>query len=646
MNKVCESDNVHKLMWNIVLSFVSVVHSTVTLQVNNQQLTTWEDKGKMQKMMKMKRFGSIILILSLVVMLAACGSGNKGKEAGNGAGQNGIVTSIGEGDGKHGTIKVEVTFENNEIKDIKVLEQKENEVLSEPVFKELGETIIASNSAEVDAISGSTVTSTGYIDAVKDAIAKAGLTLVAKQAAGKSEADEPAEQTYDVVVIGAGGAGFSAALEAKQAGASVVLLEKMPSVGGNTLISGGEMNAANTWVQEKLGIKDSVDLFAEDTLKGGDNVGDPEMVRVLAENATAAAEWLKNDIKVNFLEDNLFQFGGHSVKRALIPEGHTGAELITKLKTKLDEMKIDLKTNTKADKLLTDDSGKVVSVEATGANGNKITFHANKGVVIASGGFGSNIEMRKQYNPEYDEKYMTTDAPGSTGDGIVMAQDIGAALTNMESIQTYPVCDPVTGVISLVADSRFDGAILVNQSGKRFVEELERRDVISKGILAQEGGYAYQLWNQEIGDISKTVEVHKDEYDALVKEGVLYKADTLKEAAEFFKIDPKALQETIERVNKFAKSGNDEDFHHRQGLHDMSKGPYYIQKAVPSVHHTMGGLVINKTTQVLNEKGEPIPGLFAAGEVTGVIHGTNRLGGNAIADAITFGRIAGQEVAK
>ncbi|BFH62244.1 flavocytochrome c [Paenibacillus azoreducens] len=598
-------------------------------------------------MKKMKSFGSIILILSLVVMLSACGSGNNnGKVAGNEGEKSGIVTAIGEGDGKHGAIKVEVTFENNEMKDIKVLEQNENKVLAEPVYKELKETMIDSNNANVDAISGSTLTSKGYIDAVKDAVAKAGLTLVAKQAANKNTADEPSEQTYDVVIIGAGGAGFSAALEAKQAGASVVLLEKMPTVGGNTLISGGEMNAAGTWVQQKMGIKDSVDLFAEDTLKGGDNVGDPEMVRVLAENATAAAEWLKNDIKVNFLEDHLFQFGGHSVKRALIPEGHTGAELITKLKTKLDDMGIDLKTNTKAEKLLTDDSGKVNGVEATGANGTKITFHANKGVVIATGGFGSNVEMRKQYNPEFDEKYMTTDAPGSTGDGIVMAQAVGAALTNMESIQTYPVCNPVTGVISLVADSRFDGAILVNQSGKRFVEELERRDVISRAILAQKGGYAYQLWNQDIGDISKTVEVHKDEYDMLVKEGVLYKADTLKEAAEFFKIDPKALQETIDRVNKFAKSGKDEDFKHRAGLKDMSKGPYYIEKAVPSVHHTMGGLVINKTTQVMNEKGERIPGLFAAGEVTGVIHGTNRLGGNAIADAITFGRIAGQEAAK
>ncbi|WP_195576273.1 flavocytochrome c [Paenibacillus sp. 1001270B_150601_E10] len=589
-----------------------------------------------------KKLLSILLVLSLMFTMAACG----GKDAAT-TDASGTKVVEGLGQGKHGDIKVEVSFADNKIADIKVVEQKENEVLAEPVYTQLKQDVMTANSADVDAISGSTVTSKGYLEAIQDAITKSGLTLAAAGAASSTDKNkEEAEQTYDVVVIGAGGAGFSAAIEAKKAGASVVLLEKMPTVGGNTLISGGEMNAPNNWVQRALGITDdTADLFYEDTMKGGDNIGSPEMVRILADNALASAEWLRDEIKVEFLPDHLFQFGGHSRKRALIPVGHTGAELITKLKAKTDADQITIKTNMKADSLITNEQGKVTGVTATAGSGDKITFHANKGVVIASGGFGSNVEMRKKYNPELDEKYMSTDTPGSTGDGIVMAETIGAKLTNMENIQTYPICNPETGVISLVADSRFDGAILVNQEGKRFVEELERRDVISKGILAQPGGYTYQLWNQEIADIGKTIEVHKDEYDQLVKQGLLYKADTLEDAANFFKIDVEALKATVKKVNEYAKTGDDLDFHHRAGLKSLEKGPYYIQKAVPSVHHTMGGLVIDEKTRVLNEKGEVIPGLYAAGEVTGVIHGANRLGGNAIADIFTFGRIAGQQVA-
>ena len=226
-----------------------------------------------------------------------------------------------------------------------------------------------------------------------------------------------------------------------------------------------------------------------------------------------------------------------------------------------------------------------------------------------------------------------------------MAQEVGAALNNMEYIQTYPIANPKTGMISLLADTRFDGAILINQEGKRFVEELDRRDVISKAILAQTGGYTYQLWNDDIDAISKTKEAHKAEYDELIREKLLVKADTLEEAATFFNIDINNLKDTISKVNMYAKEKDDKDFHHRGGLVSLENGPYYIQKAVPSVHHTMGGLVINEKTEVLNENGEPIPGLYAAGELTGVIQGKNRLGGNAITDIITFGRIAGKQVA-
>ncbi len=532
----------------------------------------------------------------------------------------------------------------------KIKKDGENKVLAEPVYKELKEEIVAKNNAKVDAVSGSTATSEGYLEAVEDAIKKSGITLVAaKNPSGKAKKDDlKKEQNFDIVVVGSGGAGFSAAIEATEAGKKVAIVEKMPAVGGNTLISGGEMNAPGNWVQEKLGIKgDSVESYYEDTMKGGDNLGDPKLVRIMADNALKSAEWLRDDIKVEFLKDQLFQFGGHSYKRALIPVGHTGQEVISKFQAKAKELNIPIFLNMKATELIQDNNGKVIGIKAEKEKEKEnFTFNAKDGVILTTGGFGSNVEMRKKYNPEMDERYQSTDAAGTTGDGIVMAEKIGAKLANMKYIQTYPVANPKTGMISLLADTRFDGAILVNQEGKRFVEELDRRDVISQGILAQTGGYAYQIWNDEIDAISKTKEAHQEEYDELIKEKLLVKADTLEEAAKFFDIDYNNLKETVEKVNEYAKTGDDKDFHHRGGLKSLAKGPFYIEKAVPSVHHTMGGLVINEKTEVLNEKDQPIPGLYAAGELTGVIQGTNRLGGNAITDIITFGRIAGQTVGK
>ena len=480
---------------------------------------------------------------------------------------------------------------------------------------------------------------------MKDAIKKSGITLVAAKQATTNKNELPAEQTFDVVIVGSGGAGLSAAIEAAEAGKSVAIVEKMPTVGGNTLISGGEMNAPGNWVQKNLGITgDSVEAYYNDTMKGGDNIGDPKLVHLMAEKALESAEWLRDDVHVEFLSDQLFQFGGHSFKRALIPKGHTGAELVSKLKAKAEELGVKIFLNVKAEELIQDVNGRVTGVKATDKTKKEVKFLANNGVVLTTGGFGSNVEMRKQYNKEYDERYKSTDTVGTTGDGIVMAQKVGAQLQNMEYIQTYPIANPKTGMISLLADTRFDGAILVNQEGKRFVEELDRRDVISKAILAQTGGYAYQIWNDKIDAISKTKEAHKAEYDELIREGLLVKADTIEEAAKFFDIDINNLKETIAKVNEYAKTKDDKDFHHRGGLVSLEEGPYYIEKAVPSVHHTMGGVVINEKTEVLNEKGEPIPGLYAAGELTGVIQGKNRLGGNAITDIITFGRIAGKEV--
>ena len=558
------------------------------------------------------------------------------------------VTTQGTGVGKHGDVTVAVTFDGGKIKDIKIVKQQENPVLAAKVFTDLKQHVIDTNSVQLDAISGATFSSKGFLDAVADAAKKAGVTLskADKKAIKKVVKALPKESSYDVVVIGAGGAGFSAAIEAKNAGANVVLLEKMPAVGGNSLISGAEMNAAKNWVQPKLGINDdSPELHAKDTYLGGDKKGDPKVINVLTHNALDAAKWCRDYLGVRFEDDNLFFFGGHSRKRALIPIGHTGTEFITKFQAKADELGIPVITNMKAEELIKDKSGRVVGVKAT-MNGDSYTFNAKGGVVLATGGFGANPEMVKKYNPKIDERFKTTDAPGTTGEALYMAERAGAQLVNMGYIQTYPICDPISGVIELIADARFDGAIMLNQEGKRFVEELQRRDVLSEAILKQTGGYCWVLWNDKIGSISNTVKEHPTEYEAFTKQGIMATCDDLKCVADFTKIPFDSLKGTIDRVSSMTGKGNDKDFNHRSGLLDMTQGKYYVIKAVPSVHHTMGGVRINEKAQALTAEGKAIPGLGAAGEVTGVTHGTNRLGGNAYTDIIVFGRIAGKAAAE
>ena len=558
------------------------------------------------------------------------------------------VTAEGTGVGKHGDITVAVTFDAGKIQDIKIVKNAENPILAKKVFTDLKDQVVALSSTDVDLISGATFSAKGFIDAVNDAAKKAGVTLAKadKKALKKAARELPKTSNYDVVVIGAGGAGFSAAITAKNAGANVVLLEKMPAVGGNSLISGAEMNVARNWVQPKLGINDdSPELHAQDTFKGGDGKGDMKVINVMTHEALDAAKWCRDYLGVRFEDDNLFFFGGHSRKRALIPVGHTGTEFIAKFQAKADELGIPVITNMKAEELIKDKDGRVVGVKAT-MDGSEYTFNAKGGVVLATGGFGANPEMVKKYNPKIDERFKTTDAPGTTGEALYMAERAGAELVNMGYIQTYPICDPISGAIELIADARFDGAIMLNQEGKRFVEELQRRDVLSEAILNQTGQYCWVLWNDNIGKISNTVKAHANEYEAFTKQGVMTTCDDLKCIADFTKIPFDQLQKTVKRVSDMAGKGNDKDFNHRAGLMDMQQGKYYVIKAVPSTHHTMGGVRINEKAEALTAEGKVIPGLWAAGEVTGVTHGTNRLGGNAYTDIIVFGRIAGKAAAE
>ena len=558
------------------------------------------------------------------------------------------VTAEGTGVGKHGDITVAVTFDAGKIQDIKIVKNAENPILAKKVFTDLKDQVVALSSTDVDLISGATFSAKGFIDAVNDAAKKAGVTLAKadKKALKKAARELPKTSNYDVVVIGAGGAGFSAAITARNAGANVVLIEKMPAVGGNSLISGAEMNVAKNWVQPKLGINDdSPELHAQDTFKGGDGKGDMKVINVMTHEALDAAKWCRDYLGVRFEDDNLFFFGGHSRKRALIPVGHTGTEFIAKFQAKADELGIPVITNMKAEELIKDKDGRVVGVKAT-MDGSEYTFNAKGGVVLATGGFGANPEMVKKYNPKIDERFKTTDAPGSTGEALYMAERAGAELVNMGYIQTYPICDPLSGAIELIADARFDGAIMLNQEGKRFVEELQRRDVLSEAILNQTGQYCWVLWNDNIGKISNTVKAHANEYEAFTKQGIMTTCDDLKCIADFTKIPFDQLRKTVKRVSDMAGKGNDKDFNHRAGLMDMQQGKYYVIKAVPSTHHTMGGVRINEKAEALTAEGKVIPGLWAAGEVTGVTHGTNRLGGNAYTDIIVFGRIAGEAAAK
>ena len=557
-------------------------------------------------------------------------------------------TYVGEAKGYRGEVKVEVKTSKNKIEEVKVIKNTDTPIISESAAKKVPEQIVKYQSLRVDGVSGATGTSRALTSAVRNALKNSGADLkeLNKKPVIEDKKLVKETQNKDVVVIGAGGAGLVAAIEAKNNGAkNVIVLEKMAFAGGNTLISGGEYAAPNNWVQVKKGLKDSNDAFYNDILKGGDNEGDPKLVRVLADNALSGAEWLKDYINMTF-EDRQMFFGGHSVERSLVPQGATGVEMISKLLAKAEELNIPVLYETPATELIVD-KGRVTGVKAVSED-KEYTFLAKDGVILATGGFGSNLEMRVKYNKDVDENILSTNTVGITGDGITMAEKIGAQLEDMPFIQTYPTCDPISGALLYFGDVRLvGGSILVNQEGKRFVEELERRDVISMAIKNQTGNAAYQFCDEAQVKLSGVAEHHADEVNYLFNNKLLVKADTIKEAADFFGIDAAELEKTVAKYNQYAKDGKDLEFNKRGKLTPFeAKGPFYIMKAVPAVHHTMGGVKIDENARVINTKGEIIKGLYGAGEVTGDIHGTNRLGSDAIADITVFGRIAGQNVVK
>lgn len=448
----------------------------------------------------------------------------------------------------------------------------------------------------------------------------------------KPQSTASAEQTLnaDIVVIGAGGAGMSAAIQATQDGAkNVVILEKMAQTGGNTTRATGGLNASETKFQDKQGIKDSNDLFFEDTMKGGKDLNDKELVRTLVENSAAAVDWVNEiggDLGV------VAMFGGASVERIHRPSDTSavGPMLVKTFNQQLEKLNIPVLLNTTAKEIIVDEKGKVTGVKMEDAQGAK-TINC-KAVVMATGGFSANTEMVIENKADL-EGFEHTNHAGATGDGIKMATAIGAATVDMGQIQIHPTVEPETQTL-YTEGVRGNGAILVNLEGKRFVNEIETRDVVSAAILEQKDAISYLVFNDAVRESLAAIEKY-------IQSGLAVEADTPEELAEKIGADKAALKETVANYASYAKAGKDAEFDRADMPQSLETGKYYALKCAPAVHHTMGGLKINTTAEVLKEDGSKIEGLFAAGEVTGGVHGANRLGGNAVADIVVFGRIAG-----
>ena len=587
----------------------------------------------------MNKSKTLALLLSMTMLFSACGSAktdNKAEDSKEAA--VGETTGEGTAAGHNGDLKAVVTFDGDKIAKID-LTHEETEGLGDKAADKLVEEIVANNSINVDTVSGATVTSTAVIEAVKAAIEASGRDVKNFETEGEEKKGETVEKDTDVVVIGGGGAGFAAAVSAKEAGANVILVEKLASVGGNTLISGGEYAAPANDIQKEEGIEDSKELFAKDVEEAG---GNPELIKVLADKATEDAYWLRDDIGVEWL-DSLMFFGGHSVKRSLIPAAHTGNELIKNYLKKAEELGIEVLTETDVKEILSKD-GKVCGIKAETKDG-ELVVNA-KSVVVASGGFGANADMCYENDKEIDEHVLSTNSPGATGDGILMAEKLGADTVDMDKIQLYPVCDVETGKLLYCGDTRLvGGALLVNKEGKRFVEELGTRREISMAIKAQTDYVGYVLWDETSNEKTGTMKSNPEEAKSLFDRGLMVKADTLEELADHFGINKDALLETVKTFNENSAKKEDPEFNLRMLGWQVKDAPFYMMKAAPAVHHTMGGLKINTDAQVLNKDGEWIDGLYAAGEVTGGIHGSNRLGSVAMADITVFGRIAGENAA-
>ena len=618
------------------------------------------------------------LLLAGAMFLTACGGSASSTSAAGGV--SGSFTGTAKGMGE---VSVTLTLTDNVITDCTAKGDEETSGIGSVVIEQFPGEVVEGNTINLDSISGATITSNAFVEAAKAALTEAGLNpddYMAK--ADKTANGETVSYDADVVVIGAGGAGMTAAMTAADAGQKVVILESQAMVGGNSARATGGMNAAKTVYQDEnefdqaagvektlataaekyadnetitalaktvseqwaayqanpTGYFDSVELMELDTMVGGKGINDPELVKTLCEGTADAIDWLdENGITLH----NVSSFGGASVKRIHRPvneEGKVvsvGAYMIPLLQENCEKRGIDIVLNTTVDTILTDANGAAVGVSGTDKDGNTVVVNA-KSVILATGGFGANLDMVTKYKPEL-AGFMTTNAAGAQGQGIEMATAIGAGTVDMDQIQIHPTVEANTAAL-ITEGLRGDGAILVNANGERFIDEVGTRDVVSAAEIAQPGSYSWLIVDQAMVDASSVIQGY-------IKKGYTKTGATYEELAKELDIDPATFANTMETWNGYVEAKNDPDFGRTSFANPLNNGPYYAIKVTAGVHHTMGGVTINSATEVLKEDGTVIPGLFAAGEVTGGVHGANRLGGTAVADFVVFGRIAGESAA-
>ena len=620
----------------------------------------------------MKKLTALLASATMALSLVGCSAGK-------------TYTGEAFGHDKENPVKVTLTIKDKTITKVEVDASHETNGIGSKAAETMPGAIVAANSLDVDGVSGATQTSKAIIEAATAALKQAGLEpsdLVSKNTSTTKAKD--IEETVDVVVVGAGGAGMTAAITATDAGKKVIVVESQPIAGGNSVRSTGGMNAAKTPYQDKNEFKeaagvektlataaekfadnetitalaatvksqwdayqvnpqgyfDSVELMELDTLIGGKGKNNPELVKTLAENSAAAIEWLAS---IGAEVKNVGAFGGASVKRIHRPvnaDGKVtavGAYIVPILEKNLQDRNVQFLFDTTANEIIMKD-GKAVGIKATGKDGHKVTINA-KSVVIATGGFGANAEMVEKYKPEL-KGFATTNAEGAQGQGIEMATAVGAATVDMDQIQIHPTVHiEEDGNAHLITEGlRGDGAILVNAEGKRFYDEVSTRDKVSAAIIAQPDKSAWLVVDQSMVDKSAVIAGY-------IKSGYTVTGATYEELAKAMGVDEATFVSTMNTWNQAVEAKSDAEFNRTSFANPLTAAPYYAIKITPAVHHTMGGIVINPKAEVLNEKGEVISGLFAAGEVTGGVHGANRLGGNAVADFVVFGRISGQSAA-